>query len=286
MPTLAASLMIGHGVSSRSSHSAAAGRITSAAKSCSHFCSVIWSSLRSRVDEVWLLADAWLRVLCGICRAVTPWCQVGKPWSSLRTTVNIAAWTVSSCRRPAGRACSRRRTGSSSREGTARVHERHRRRGRHHQADPLPPLRRQERSVPRAARTATSRTCSSRLRAALLTRGGLGGADQGDHRRLPRLDRGAPAGLPLPGTSGRGRGAGRARRGRGLRPPVRRGARGRDRPGAGARRDACVRAAIWAHGIAGMVQAAGDWWLDQTDVPRPIVVDGLTSLLVTGFTDD
>jgi AcrR family transcriptional regulator len=47
-----------------------------------------------------------------------------------------------------------------------------------------------------------------------------------------------------------------------------------------------TRAAVWAHGIAGMVQAAGDWWLDQTDVPRRTVVDGLTSLLVTGFTDD
>jgi hypothetical protein len=43
---------------------------------------------------------------------------------------------------------------------------------------------------------------------------------------------------------------------------------------------------VWAHGIAGMVQAAGDWWLDQVDVPRSVVVDELTSLLVTGFTDD
>jgi AcrR family transcriptional regulator len=47
-----------------------------------------------------------------------------------------------------------------------------------------------------------------------------------------------------------------------------------------------ARAAVWAHGIAGMVQAAGDWWLDQVDVPRSVVVDELTSLLVTGFTDD
>jgi AcrR family transcriptional regulator len=44
-----------------------------------------------------------------------------------------------------------------------------------------------------------------------------------------------------------------------------------------------ARAAVWAHGIAGMVQAAGDWWLDQTDVPRSVVVDELTSLLVSGF---
>jgi AcrR family transcriptional regulator len=44
-----------------------------------------------------------------------------------------------------------------------------------------------------------------------------------------------------------------------------------------------VRAAIWAHSIAGMVQAAGDWWLDHPDVPRATVVDELTALLVAGF---
>jgi AcrR family transcriptional regulator len=44
-----------------------------------------------------------------------------------------------------------------------------------------------------------------------------------------------------------------------------------------------ARAGVWAHGIAGMVQAAGDWWLDQSDVPRSVVVDELTSLLVAGF---
>jgi AcrR family transcriptional regulator len=45
-----------------------------------------------------------------------------------------------------------------------------------------------------------------------------------------------------------------------------------------------ARAAVWAHGIAGMVQAAGDWWLDQPDVPRAVVVDELVTLLVGGFT--
>jgi AcrR family transcriptional regulator len=44
-----------------------------------------------------------------------------------------------------------------------------------------------------------------------------------------------------------------------------------------------VRATVWAHAIAGMVQAAGDWWLDQPDVPREQVVDELTALLVAGF---
>jgi AcrR family transcriptional regulator len=44
-----------------------------------------------------------------------------------------------------------------------------------------------------------------------------------------------------------------------------------------------LRAAVWAHAIAGMVQAAGDWWLDHPDVPRAAVVDELTELLVAGF---
>ena len=44
-----------------------------------------------------------------------------------------------------------------------------------------------------------------------------------------------------------------------------------------------TRALVWAHGIAGMVQAAGDWWLDQSNVPRRVVVEELTVLLVAGF---
>jgi AcrR family transcriptional regulator len=44
-----------------------------------------------------------------------------------------------------------------------------------------------------------------------------------------------------------------------------------------------IRATVWAHGIAGMVQAAGDWWLDHPEVPRSTVVDELTALLVAGF---
>jgi AcrR family transcriptional regulator len=43
------------------------------------------------------------------------------------------------------------------------------------------------------------------------------------------------------------------------------------------------RAQVWAHGIAGMVQAAGDWWLDHPDVPRVNVVDELTALLFGEF---
>jgi AcrR family transcriptional regulator len=43
------------------------------------------------------------------------------------------------------------------------------------------------------------------------------------------------------------------------------------------------RALVWAHGIAGMVQSAGDWWLSHPDVPRTQVVDELTALLWDGF---
>jgi AcrR family transcriptional regulator len=44
-----------------------------------------------------------------------------------------------------------------------------------------------------------------------------------------------------------------------------------------------LRATIWAHAIAGMVQAAGDWWLDHAEVPRSTVVDQLSELLIAGF---
>lgn len=43
------------------------------------------------------------------------------------------------------------------------------------------------------------------------------------------------------------------------------------------------RAQVWAHGIAGMVQAAGDWWLDHPDVPRAAVVDELIALMFGEF---
>jgi AcrR family transcriptional regulator len=45
-----------------------------------------------------------------------------------------------------------------------------------------------------------------------------------------------------------------------------------------------ARALVWAHAIAGMVQATGDWWLDNPDVAREQVVDQLTALLWQGFT--
>ena len=43
------------------------------------------------------------------------------------------------------------------------------------------------------------------------------------------------------------------------------------------------RAVVWAHAIAGMVQATGDWWLDHPEVPRADAVDELVALLVDGF---
>ena len=44
------------------------------------------------------------------------------------------------------------------------------------------------------------------------------------------------------------------------------------------------RAVVWAHAIAGMVQSTGDWWLDHPEVSRAAVVDELVSLLWEGFT--
>jgi AcrR family transcriptional regulator len=46
------------------------------------------------------------------------------------------------------------------------------------------------------------------------------------------------------------------------------------------------RAVVWAHAIAGMVQATGDWWLDHPEVPRANVVDQLVALLWDGFAGD
>jgi AcrR family transcriptional regulator len=44
------------------------------------------------------------------------------------------------------------------------------------------------------------------------------------------------------------------------------------------------RAVVWAQSIAGMVQGVGDWWLDHPDVPRGTVVDEVVGLLWEGFT--
>jgi AcrR family transcriptional regulator len=44
-----------------------------------------------------------------------------------------------------------------------------------------------------------------------------------------------------------------------------------------------TRALVWAHAIAGMVQATGDWLLDHPDVARDVVVDQLCALLWQGF---
>lgn len=44
-----------------------------------------------------------------------------------------------------------------------------------------------------------------------------------------------------------------------------------------------VRAQVWGHAIVGMVQNAGDWWLDHPEVPREGVVDALTELVLAGL---
>lgn len=44
-----------------------------------------------------------------------------------------------------------------------------------------------------------------------------------------------------------------------------------------------VRAQVWGHAIIGMVQNAGDWWLDHPEVPREDVVDALAELVLSGL---
>jgi AcrR family transcriptional regulator len=43
------------------------------------------------------------------------------------------------------------------------------------------------------------------------------------------------------------------------------------------------RAYVWGHAVVGMVQTAGDWWLDHPDVSRETVVDSLTDLILGGL---
>jgi AcrR family transcriptional regulator len=47
--------------------------------------------------------------------------------------------------------------------------------------------------------------------------------------------------------------------------------------------DDAVRARAWAHGVVGMVQASGDWWLDERPCPRAQLTEELTSLLWDGY---
>lgn len=44
-----------------------------------------------------------------------------------------------------------------------------------------------------------------------------------------------------------------------------------------------ARTQVWGHAIVGMVQNAGDWWLDHPDVPRATVVTALTDLVLSGL---
>ncbi|WP_051467592.1 TetR family transcriptional regulator [Actinomadura oligospora] len=51
--------------------------------------------------------------------------------------------------------------------------------------------------------------------------------------------------------------------------------------------DDTVRAYVWGHAVVGMVQTAGDWWLDHTaEVPRETVVDTLADLILDGLPGD
>jgi AcrR family transcriptional regulator len=44
--------------------------------------------------------------------------------------------------------------------------------------------------------------------------------------------------------------------------------------------EGAVRAEVWANGIVGMVRSAGDWWLEQRDVSRDVLVTELTYMLM------
>ncbi|TAL26393.1 MAG: TetR/AcrR family transcriptional regulator [Frankiales bacterium] len=44
-----------------------------------------------------------------------------------------------------------------------------------------------------------------------------------------------------------------------------------------------ARAAAWGHGIVGMVQAAGDWWLETGGATRTELVEELTALLFGAY---
>jgi AcrR family transcriptional regulator len=45
-----------------------------------------------------------------------------------------------------------------------------------------------------------------------------------------------------------------------------------------------TRAYVWGHAVVGMVQTAGDWWLDHSaEVPREAVVDSLADLILGGL---
>lgn len=44
-----------------------------------------------------------------------------------------------------------------------------------------------------------------------------------------------------------------------------------------------ARAYVWGHACVGMVQTAGDWWLDHPEVPRATVVESLADLILGGL---
>jgi AcrR family transcriptional regulator len=48
-------------------------------------------------------------------------------------------------------------------------------------------------------------------------------------------------------------------------------------------RAAVYRARTWGHAMVGMVQAAGDWWLDDRGCSRRVLVDNLVDLLFGSF---
>jgi AcrR family transcriptional regulator len=43
------------------------------------------------------------------------------------------------------------------------------------------------------------------------------------------------------------------------------------------------RATVWAHGLVGMVQSAGDWWLERRPMSRAALTDHLTAIIWSGL---
>lgn len=44
-----------------------------------------------------------------------------------------------------------------------------------------------------------------------------------------------------------------------------------------------LRAHLWGHATVGLVQAAGEWWLDHPAVPRETVVEAIVELILDGL---
>ena len=160
------------------------------------------------------------------------------------------------------------------RDGPRRLDERHRRGGRHHQAHPLPPLRRQGRTVRARSPSGTPTPCSNSLRAA------LDAPAERRERVEATLDTYLAAiearpqvyrFLMHPAEGSHDRRAGLRRR-QALRcrccAAWARSWPRSSRSGSISGPEGQQLARVWGHGIVGMMHAAGDWWLGERPCSR------------------